>query len=62
MNDVALVPEGGQALAPGAAEPGLPYELQPGQREAFLFTFPNPGGAEAVFQVFTVEFNLSDFR
>lgn len=61
-NDVSLIPEGGQRQAPSAAKPGLPLEFQPAQRETILFTFPNPGGVEAVFQVFSAEFNLSDFR
>ena len=60
--DVALIQEGAEPLAPVAAQPDLPRELIPGERVAFVFAFPNPGGMEAVFKVFTVEFNLADFQ
>jgi len=61
-NDVVLIPEGAEPLAPGASEPGLPREFKPKEREAFDFTFPNPGNLDAVFKIFTVEINLIDFQ
>jgi len=62
QDDVALIPQGGEPLAPSASEPGLPREFKPAERSEFSFTFPNPAGSDAVFKIFTVEFNLADFQ
>jgi hypothetical protein len=56
--DIQLLPVEAGPYAIQNADPGLPFQVNPGMTQVFLFSFPLPASPGASLRIFTIEYPL----
>ncbi len=60
-NDVQLTPENSNTISLSSSNPALPYQVEPGAKKEFSFTFTRPASPTATLKIFDVEYDIEGY-